>query len=157
MRDYDYESDEPFVVIEKTTTSIGSFLFGLAIGAGVALLMAPRSGAETRRDLRRRARKVREAAENAAEELTESVTDKFGEARQHVEERIDSARQAVELKKKQVTRAVEAGRAAAQQARDDLERRIAETKAAYDAGSPGGGARREGGARRTTRTGSAGE
>jgi poly-gamma-glutamate capsule biosynthesis protein CapA/YwtB (metallophosphatase superfamily) len=30
---------------------------------------------------------------------------------------------------------MEAGRAAAQQARDDLERRIAETKAAYQAGA----------------------
>jgi hypothetical protein len=33
-----------------------------------------------------------------------------------------------------VSRAMEAGRAAAQQARDELERRIAETKAAYNAG-----------------------
>jgi hypothetical protein len=35
------------------------------------------------------------------------------------------------VKKEQVHRAMEAGRAAAQQAREELERRIAETKAAY--------------------------
>jgi hypothetical protein len=38
-------------------------------------------------------------------------------------------------KKEQVHRAMEAGRAAAQEARDELERRIAETKAAYKAGA----------------------
>jgi hypothetical protein len=37
----------------------------------------------------------------------------------------------VELKRRQVTNAVDAGRAAAQQARVELEQRIAETKAAY--------------------------
>src|SRR5207237_7920929 len=42
-----------------------------------------------------------------------------------------SARQALEMKKQQVSRAMEAGRVAAQQARNDLERRIEETKAAY--------------------------
>ena len=47
----------------------------------------------------------------------------------------DTARQAVELKRQQVSNAVHAGRAAAQQAREDLERRIAETKASYDAGA----------------------
>jgi hypothetical protein len=41
----------------------------------------------------------------------------------------------VDLKREQVQRAVEAGRGAAQQAREDLERRIAETRAAYAAGT----------------------
>jgi hypothetical protein len=38
-------------------------------------------------------------------------------------------------KKEQVSRAMEAGREAAHQARTDLERRLAETKAAYNAGA----------------------
>ena len=42
-----------------------------------------------------------------------------------------AARQAMEIKRRQVTNAVGAGRAAAQQARVELEQRIAETKAAY--------------------------
>jgi hypothetical protein len=62
------------------------------------------------------------------------VTDTFEQARDRVETGIDTARQAIDLKKRQVSRAMEAGRAAAQQARDELERRIAETKAAYNAG-----------------------
>lgn len=157
MREYEFDDDEPYVVIEKTTGSVNSFLVGMAIGAGVALLLAPRSGRETRRDLRRRARKVRDAAEGMAEELTETVADKFHEARQQVEERIDSARQAVELKKQQVSHAVQAGRAAAQQARDDLERRISETKAAYDAGAAVARSRPRRDALRTSGAGNSGE
>ena len=52
-----------------------------------------------------------------------------------MEEQIESARRAIEVKKAQVARAMEAGREAAQQARGDLERRLAETKAAYNAGA----------------------
>ncbi|NUO94851.1 MAG: hypothetical protein HOQ14_10230, partial [Gemmatimonadaceae bacterium] len=44
-------------------------------------------------------------------------------------------RSAIETKRAQVARAMEAGREAAQQARGDLERRLAETKAAYNAGA----------------------
>jgi hypothetical protein len=43
-------------------------------------------------------------------------------------------RQAVDLKKQQVHRAMDAGRAAAREAREELEQRIAETKAAYRSG-----------------------
>jgi gas vesicle protein len=157
MHDDDYDGDQPFVVIEKTTTSMSSFLVGLALGAGVALLLAPRTGEETRRELRRSARRIREAAQGVADDVTQSVAGTFTEARQQVEERLDSARRAVELKKQQVSRAVEAGRAAAQQARDDLERRIAETKAAYDAGTPASGTRRGSGGSRAARAASRGE
>jgi gas vesicle protein len=132
--EYDFD-DEPFVVIEKESGGVSSFLLGIAIGAGIALLFAPQSGVETRRGLQRSAGRVRRAAEDVVNDVREKVTDTFQEARQQVEEKIESARQAVEAKKQQVTEAMEAGRAAAQQARDDLERRIAETKAAYHAGA----------------------
>lgn len=134
MSRYEFdEDDEPYVVIEKHESSMGSFLVGLAIGAGVALLLAPRSGAATRRQIRRRARRATQSAQRVAADVTGGVTDTFHEARRRVEEQIDSARQALELKKAQVQRAMDAGRAAAQDARDELERRIAETKAAYQA------------------------
>ena len=51
------------------------------------------------------------------------------------------ARQAIDLKRRQVHRAMDAGRAAAREARDELEHRIAETKAAYNAGRDGGARR----------------
>ncbi len=133
MRGHDY--DEPYVIIEHESGGAGSFLVGLALGAAVALLFAPRSGVETRREIRRRARKAGRVAQDAAEELSDKVVDRYENARQAVEERIDTARRAVELKKRQAQEAIRAGREAATQARSDLERRIEETKAAYQAGA----------------------
>ena len=129
--DWDDDDDEPYVVIEKSEPGIGTLLAGIAIGAGIALLFAPRSGEETRRDLERRARKIGDQAKDLVSEVTESVSEKVQEAKAGVESRRDSARNAGELKRRQVTNDVDAGRAAAQQARVELEQRIAETKAAY--------------------------
>jgi gas vesicle protein len=134
-RQYEFDEDEPFVVIEKQSGSLSSFFIGLAVGAGVALLLAPQSGVETRRRIKRRARRAKRAAQRVATDVTGTVADTFSDARRRVEEQIDTARTAIEVKKQQVQRAMEAGRAAAQQAREDLERRIAETKAAYQAGA----------------------
>jgi gas vesicle protein len=133
-----YHEDDAYVVIERHEGSIGSFLLGVALGAGLALLVAPQSGAATRRVLRSRARGAEQAARRVAGDVTDSIADTFDQARLEVEGRIDAARHAIEVKRRQVQRAVAAGREAADQARDELERRIAETKvstqAAYDAG-----------------------
>lgn len=127
----DYEDEGPFVVIERSEPGVGTFVTGLLIGAGLALLFAPRTGVETRRELQRRARRVGDQAQDLVSEVSGSVSQTIKTARDKVEDRIDSTRQAVELKRRQVTNAVDAGRAAAQQARVELEQRIAETKAAY--------------------------
>ena len=135
MSDFDEMDDEgPYVVIERSEPGIGTFVMGLAIGAGLALLLAPRTGEETRRDLQRRARKIGDQAQDLVSEVTESVTNTLHAAKDRVENSIDSTRNAVEIKRRQVTNAVHAGRAAAQQARVELEQRIAETKAAYKEG-----------------------
>ena len=117
--------------IEKRSGDFGSFAIGLAIGAGLALLMAPRTGAETRRELKERARRVRDAAEELAQDVSSKAAGKYEDAKSQVEDRIDAARSAVEMRKEQVVQAIDAGRVAARQARADLERRIAETKANY--------------------------
>lgn len=133
MSRYDFDND-PYVVIEKhEDAGIGPFLVGLAIGAGVALLFAPRSGRATRRDIKRRAMRVRDNVEQTVTDVRDNVVDRFEQARQAVEEQIDSARTAVDLKKRQFTRAVDAGRAAAEEAKVELEQKIAETKASYRA------------------------
>ena len=134
MRHHDYD-DEPYVVIEKHTGGVSTFLLGLAVGAGLALLFAPETGVEMRRRIARTARRARDAATAAVGDVTDRVTDTFDAARQQVEERIETARDAIEAKRDQVERAVVAGREAARLARRDLERRLAETKAAYNAGA----------------------
>jgi len=131
MSHYEYEDDEPFVIVERHEPGIGGFVAGLAAGAMLALLFAPNTGVETRRELKQRARRVGRQAQDLVSEVTESVGQTLQDARQTVETRIGHARNAVELKRRQVTNAVDAGRMAAQQARVELEQRIAETKAAY--------------------------
>lgn len=135
MAHFDIDEDDAYIVIEKHSGGLGSFFVGLAIGAGVALLLAPRSGADTRREIQRRARGARDAATRVATDVTDTVVGTFEDARRRVEEQIDDARTAIDLKKAQVHRAMEAGRIAAADARVELEQRIAETKAAYAAGS----------------------
>jgi gas vesicle protein len=133
MRHQDH--DDTYIVIEKHTGGVSDFLLGALIGAGVALLFAPRSGRETRADIGRRARAAQDRVRDVAEGVTDQVVDTFEGAKTRIEEQLESARTAIVAKKDQVTRAMEAGRDAAQQARTDLERRLAETKAAYNAGA----------------------
>lgn len=132
MSRYDLDDDDRVVVIEQHSAGITPLLVGMALGAGLALLFAPSSGIETRRQIKQRAMRVRRAAEQVATDVTDTVSDTFHDARRRVEERIDSARDALDLKRRQVHRAMEAGRAAAQQAREELEERLAESKAAYN-------------------------
>lgn len=140
MHHHDHDG-EPYIVIEKHSGGVGNLLLGVVIGAGVALLFAPRSGAETREDIRRRARRAGDTVKGAAQGVSDQVVGTFESARMRVEEQIDTARNAIELKKAQVQRAVEAGREAAHQARGDLERRLAESKAQYASGGEAEGGR----------------
>jgi gas vesicle protein len=135
MAHYEFDEGEPFVVIEKHSSSLGSFFWGLVAGAGLALLFAPQSGADTRYRIKLQARRARQAAQDLAEDVTDTVVGTIETARRNVEDRVGAARDAVEMRRQQVKRAVHAGRAAAQEARYELERRIAETKAAYQAGA----------------------
>lgn len=134
-RSREYDEDEPMVVIERRGAGITPFVVGLAVGAGIALLFAPQSGEETRRQLKRQARRVSSAARDAAEDLSENLADRYEHAKRSVEDKLEAARHALEIKKHQAAEAIKAGREAAQQARQDLEARIAETKAAYRTGA----------------------
>ena len=134
-RDWDEDDEdyyaEPYVIIEKQDVGIGPFLLGIALGAGVALLFAPQSGQETRRGIARSARRAQDAAQDFVEDVSGTVADKFKEVRTSVEERLEATIDAVDERKRRVTNAFHAGRAAAREARGELEQRIAETKAAY--------------------------
>jgi gas vesicle protein len=138
MDEYEWYDDddpyvlrEPYVIVEKREPGVGSFLIGLALGAGVALLLAPQSGEATRRVIARRARRAQDAAQDFVEDVSGTVADKFQEVRASVEERIEATLEAVDDKKRRVSNAYHAGRAAAREARGELEQRIAESKAAY--------------------------
>jgi gas vesicle protein len=128
--DDDYEP-EPYVIIQEQESRVGLLLLGIVLGAGAALLFAPQSGEETRRGIARSARRAQGAAQDFVEDVSGTVADKFKEVRANVEERIEATFDAVDDKKRRVTNAFHAGRAAAREARGELEQRIADSKAAY--------------------------
>jgi gas vesicle protein len=122
----DWDDDDAVIVIEEQDSSSGiaAFILGAAIGAGLALIFAPQTGRETRQTIKRGAQKAGEATKRAGEK----VSDALSQAKADLETRIDSAKSSLDLKKVQVSRAMDAGRAAAKTARDDLERRLAEQR-----------------------------
>jgi gas vesicle protein len=124
--------EEPYVIVERREAGIGPLLLGIAIGAGAALLFAPQSGEETRRGIARSARRAQDKAQDFVEDVSGTVADKFNEVRASVEERIEATLDSVDDKRRRVSNAFHAGRAAAREARGELEQRIAESKAAYN-------------------------
>jgi len=125
MRDQD---EGPYVLIERDRGgSLGAFVIGALIGAGVALLFAPKTGEETQEDLRKKARELRDVAE-----------DRVRDAQRRFGESVEMARDGVESQLETVRGAVDQGRVAAQEAREDIERRLAASKAAYRAGVEAG-------------------
>lgn len=114
----------PYIVVERESGGgLGAFLVGALLGAGAALLLAPRTGKETQEEIRSRARELRDAAE-------ERVKD----ASRQLEERLDQAREGIHNRADQVRDAVDSGRQAAVEARHDLEEKLERSKAAYRAG-----------------------
>ncbi len=58
---------------EALVATLGAFALGCAVGAAVALLMAPRSGEETRRQLGLQARELGQQASEAAQRVGDRV------------------------------------------------------------------------------------
>ena len=126
------DSDVPQIIIERDG-SLGPFLWGLVVGAATALLLAPKSGEETQRELRDGARRLRQGAEDRFAELRESAEETYERVREDVGTRLESAKEELQDRKQHAEEAMKAGREAARKARDDLERRVAESKASYKA------------------------
>lgn len=121
MRDSD---GVPYIIVERGGSgSAGAFVIGALLGAGVALLLAPRSGEETQQELKERALKLRDSAEA-----------KLKQAQAQVEERLEQARDEVMEKVESIREAVESGKATAHEARVELEEKLERSKAAYRAG-----------------------
>src|SRR6476660_3759445 len=70
-------------------SSLPWFLFGLGIGAALGILFAPQSGADTRRSLGKKARKLRALAEDKLEDVMDSGNKKVRKLREHLSEVAD--------------------------------------------------------------------
>lgn len=64
----------------RTFNFLTGLICGAAIGAGVALLMAPESGKRTRKKLTRAAEDLRENANDRWEDIADEVREKVDEA-----------------------------------------------------------------------------
>ncbi len=127
MRNYEDEG-VPYVVIERSGSSVAPFIWGALLGAAVALLLAPKSGAETQEELKERARRLRERAEEKAGGLQETIQEAISQSRRQVEEKYEGAKKVVSEGRERAQQAIEAGRKAARAARSQLEEQIAEAR-----------------------------
>ena len=118
-----HHEEVPYVIIQKDGGGFGAFVLGALVGAGAALLFAPKSGAETQEELRDRAQQLRTVAE-----------ERVREAQRRLEDRLDEARVGVQGRFDDVKEAVSAGREAAIEARSELEKKLERSKVAYRAG-----------------------
>lgn len=91
MRNEEQQSGVAFVL---------GFTFGLAVGAGAAILFAPQSGRRTRRALRRTAEEVGDTATEKWREVRDETTGKLRDLRDATEGRarrsVESARDRLE-------------------------------------------------------------
>lgn len=99
------DDEREVVYVEREEPSFKPIIFGALMGLAVGLLFAPQSGEETRRLVRRRLRKVRAMAEEKVGEISERIT---GEFQRPARARREDVRD---------------------EARSDLERRLAEARA----------------------------
>jgi len=71
---------------------VGFLVTGAAVGAAVALLYAPKSGAQTRRDIRKFSKKT----VDQSDDLQNGLRDQISEGYDHVMEVIDNVKDYVE-------------------------------------------------------------
>jgi gas vesicle protein len=116
--------EEEDVTVIETDSSAGVkwFLFGALLGAGLGLLFAPQSGERTRRDLSRRARQLRDDAEERWDDLRDEVEDRGRRIKEGAQEWVDEVKDEVRDGRRAVERT-------AVTAREDLQRRLADARA----------------------------
>jgi gas vesicle protein len=113
--------DQDYIIIERKRGGFGPFIWGAAIGAGLALLFAPRSGRQVRSEIRDGVQRLRNQAEEAVRDAQRSVTDRYDDVRSDVRGRMEAARDAFE-----------AGRQAAREARRGAAERLDPTTPPLD-------------------------
>ncbi len=86
---YDYEHDMQHASSPSGMSVVTGLLIGGLIGAGVALLMAPRSGEETRAEIRNKAMEYRDRTKDAVNETVSQAKSKADDLRQGVMEKAE--------------------------------------------------------------------
>lgn len=108
---------------------LAGFLLGGIVGAAVALLMAPASGDQVREELRERGIELRHRGEEFSEEALERAQRMAEEGQKRAAEMQERSRLALEEQKAKLQEAIDAGKQAAAQRRNDLMGRFEQDKA----------------------------
>jgi len=77
------------------TDAVGLLITGAAIGAAVALLYAPKSGEQTRRDIRRFSKKAANQIDDLQNDIREQISDGYGQVMEvfdNVKEYVEDSR-----------------------------------------------------------------
>jgi len=88
------------------------FIVGLGVGVAVGMLMAPKSGEETRQILKAKADEGKDYLRARADESREFVRKRGDELRESAADLIDRSKDAISRQKDQLAMAVEAGKQA---------------------------------------------
>lgn len=95
------------------------FLFGLGLGAALGLVLAPQTGADTRRAIGRKARKLKHLAEDKLEDVVDTAGKKGRQLREALAEAADDGEEDEEAEFEPRP----------SRAREELERRLAAARA----------------------------
>ncbi len=80
---------------EQVNHSMMAFVWGAAVGAGIALLVAPKSGHDTRQQLGSAARRLGETAKTKLEHVGETAKSKLEHAKSTVHDGVDTVNEAI--------------------------------------------------------------
>ena len=108
-----YDDDAP------SGSALPWFLFGIGLGAAMGLLLAPQSGAETRRAIGKKVRKLKHLAEDKLEDVMDTAGKKGRQLREALAEAADDGEEDEE----------EEFERRPNRAREELERRLAAARA----------------------------
>ncbi|HTK56829.1 MAG TPA: YtxH domain-containing protein [Gemmatimonadales bacterium] len=110
-----YDDDAP------SGSALPWFLFGLGLGAAMGLLFAPQSGAETRRAIGKKVRKLKHLAEDKLEDVMDTGGKKVRKLRENLSEVAEAFHDEDEGEEELEPRP--------SRAREELERRLAAARA----------------------------
>lgn len=99
--------DERTIIVKKN--SVGSFLQGIAIGAALALLFAPRSGRETRDILAERSGEIKDRATDIARDTRYRAQNYIEDARVKVQDTVKDVANKAQDTVKNVKQGVQSG------------------------------------------------
>ena len=98
----------------------GAFLVGGMIGAAIALLYAPKSGRETRKDITRTARRVKNSTADLIEDTIDDVNAFVSDLKEKAADVVDQGVDLSEKAKKEIALTLEHGQKAIEKQRSRL-------------------------------------